>query len=97
MTRRARVQIWAASDFSTNAMTVHALLAQILDVERVVELFCLETDLSPQQITMTSQTSVRVFLLPLMMTVRAAFGPESEDFFRGLLLVSPMTGRTLKS
>lgn len=97
MTRRARVEVWPSLDLATGAMTVDTLLTQILDVERVVKLLCLETDLAPEQIGVASQTSVRVLLLPLMMAIRAALGPKPKHLSRRLLFVSPMAGRALKA
>lgn len=97
MTRRARVEVWRSLDLAARAMTVYTLLTQILDVERVVKLFCLEADLSPEQIAVAPQTRVRVLLLTLMMAIRAALGPKPKDLFRRLFLVSPMAGRALET
>src|ERR1700693_2493866 len=97
MTRRARVQVRAALDLVARAMTVDTLLAQILDVERVVKLFGLETNLSSEQVGVAPQTRVYVLLLPLMMAIRATFRPEPKHFFRRLLFVRSMTGGALES
>ena len=47
MARRASAQVRTALDLSAGAMTVDALLTQVLYVERVIELLVLETDLAP--------------------------------------------------
>ena len=97
MTRRPRVEVRPSLDLATRAMTVDTLLTQILDVERVVKLFCLESDLASEQIGVASQTRVRVLLLSLMMAISAALGPKPKHLLRRLLFVSPMASRALEA
>lgn len=97
MTSRAGRQVRTALNLSTNPMTIHALLAKVLHVKRVIKLFGLEIDLAAKQIAVTPKARICVFLLPRMMTVRTTFRTKSEHFFRRLFLVRSVTRSALET
>lgn len=78
-------------------MAVGALLAQILEVKRVIEHLRPVSNLPSEQIRVTAQARAWRLLLARVMAIRTAFAAEPHHLLRRLLFVRTMTGRTLEA